>query len=114
MHLNVPMKQAEATLSPPTSAFSVLPEMLKICLPLQGRMAVFLLKKALFLKALGHPGFWEETQILRLLGSGNVCGKTSHLRPQALAWQRPRLGQETSKMETDGQGLPPDQHAQHP
>lgn len=39
MHLNVPVKQPEATLSPPTSAFSVLPEMLQTCLPPQGETA---------------------------------------------------------------------------
>lgn len=39
MHLNVPMKQAEATLSPPTSAFLVLPETLQTCLPPQGKTA---------------------------------------------------------------------------
>lgn len=83
MHLNVPMRQAEATLSPPTSAFLVLPETLQTCL---------LLEKALFLKALGHLGFWEETKTLRLLGSGNVCGRTSSSRPQALAWQRAKAG----------------------
>lgn len=96
---NVPVKQAELHPPPQTSAFSVLPQMPKAGLFLQGKTArSSSLRKPSLRERWGCPNFWEETEILRCPSSENICKKPQICDHRPGHSKGPSLGREASKM----------------